>query len=175
MHLKYWLNVVTIVLVFERDKFWCTIFHNYCCCYLRAVLIQNYFGLEPVFLFRSLPLVWIFYFGSLWHTIYNLRSKYSSVCETSWTCCGRTKEVRIMSLTARFDRKIFVTVRILLIFIMTTTTHTLLRKLIMRNVEMKAIKAASLSDTLIVSIKEIRVFFPAEFLLRYITVCHSIN
>ena len=81
----------------------------------------------------------------------NLRSKYSSVCETSCTCCGRTREARIMSLTARFDRKIFVTVRNVLIFIMTTTTLMLLKKLRMRNVEMKAMNAASLSDKLIVS------------------------
>ena len=81
----------------------------------------------------------------------NLRSKYSSVCETSWTCCGRTREARIMSLMARFDRKIFVTVRNVLIFNMTTTTLTLLRKLRMRNVEMKAMNAVSLSDKLIVS------------------------
>ena len=55
-----------------------------------------------------------------------------------------------MSLTARFVRNIFVTVRIVLIFIMTTTTHTLLRKLRMINVDMKTMKAASLSDKLIV-------------------------
>ena len=56
-----------------------------------------------------------------------------------------------MSLMARFDRKIFVTVRNVLILIMTTTTLTLLRKLRIRNVEMKAMNAVSLSDKLIVS------------------------
>ena len=56
-----------------------------------------------------------------------------------------------MSLMARFDRKIFVTVRNVLIINMTTTTLTLLRKLRIRNVEMKAMNAVSLSDKLIVS------------------------
>ena len=81
----------------------------------------------------------------------NLHSSFSSECDISFTCSGRTSETSIMSLTARFVRNMFVTVRIFLIFIMTTTTHTLLRKLRMINVEMKAMNATSLSDKLIMS------------------------
>ena len=84
------------------------------------------------------------------HATCNLPSSYSSVCVMSNTCSGRKTETRIMSLTARFVRNIFVTVRIVLIFIMMTTTHTLLRKLRMINVDMKTMNAASLSDKLIV-------------------------
>ena len=49
----------------------------------------------------------------------------------------------MMSLMARFDRKIFVTVLIVLIFMMTNNTLTLLRKLRTIKVEIKAVNVAA--------------------------------
>ena len=86
-----------------------------------------------------------------------------------------------MSLMARFDRKIFVPDRIVLIFIMTTTTPTLLRKLRIRNVEMKAMNAVSLSDKLIVSFavvsKDVRssVMGPYPAAVTTVTTCSQIH
>ena len=84
------------------------------------------------------------------HATCYLHSTYSPDCDMLCTCSGRMSEASIISLTARFVRNIFVTVRNVLIFIMTTKTLTLLRKLRMINVEMKAMNAVSLSDKLIV-------------------------
>lgn len=55
-----------------------------------------------------------------------------------------------MSLMVRFVRYIFVTIRNVLIFIMATTTHTLLRKIKNEKSRDEARNAASLFDNLIV-------------------------
>ena len=70
------------------------------------------------------------------------RSKYRSGCDMSCTCCGSTIDTRMMSLTARLQMKIFVTVRIFLMRRIVTSTHMLLSKETISQVEMKATNIA---------------------------------